>query len=82
MARKTVTSTAVKRRYNKRHYDRLTLLCPIGTKEKVKEYATANGLTVNGVINEVSREIAGVTAEEWKPLYVAEIEKKEEAVAE
>ena len=70
MARKTVTSTAVKQKYNRRHYDRLTLLFPKGSKEKVKAYAEANGTTINGLINTTAREIVGVTEEEWKPLYV------------
>lgn len=70
MARKTVTSTAVKMKYNRRHYDRLTLLLPKGYKEKIKAYTQAQGLSVNGFINQIGREIVGVTPEEWKPLRV------------
>ena len=70
MARKTVTSTAVKTKYNRRHYDRLTLLFPKGYKEKIREYATAHGLSVNGFVNKISREAMGVAEEDWKPLYV------------
>lgn len=69
MAVKT-TSTAVKAKYNRRHYDRLTLLMPKGYKDKIKEYTKENDLTVNGFINQVGRELVGVTPEEWKPLYV------------
>lgn len=70
VARKTVTSTTVKQKYNRRHYDRMTLLFPKGDKEKIKAYATANGTTINGLINTTAREIVGVSEEDWKPLYV------------
>lgn len=70
MARKTVTSAKVKAKYNRRHYDRLTLLMPKGYKDKIKAYTAANGLSINGFVNEIGREIVGVTPEEWKPLYV------------
>ena len=70
MGAKTGTSTAVKARYNRRHYDRLTLLMPKGYKERIREYTKENGLSINGFINQVGREIVGVSPDDWKPLYV------------
>ena len=70
MARKTFTSTAVKTRWNRRHYDRLTLLLPKGYKEVIKKYTEEQGLSINGFVNETARELVGVSAEDWKPLYV------------
>ena len=68
--RKTVTSSTVKARWNRRHYDRLTILFPKGYKEQLCEFAKKHGLSVNTVINLAAREILGVPEEEWKPLYV------------
>lgn len=70
MEKKPRTSSAVKQKYNRRHYDRLTLLMPKGYKDKVKAYAKEKGVTVNGLVNEIGRELVGVSPEEWKPLYV------------
>lgn len=70
MEKKPRTSSAVKAKYNRRHYDRLTLLMPKGRKEKLKEYANNHDITVNKLINEIGRELVGVSPEEWKPLYV------------
>ena len=67
MARKTFTSTAVKQRWNARHYDRIVLLFKKGDKEKVMDYAKRHGMSMNGYINKTAREILGVSEEEWKP---------------
>ena len=45
MARKTYTSSAVKERYNRKHYDRITFHCPKGGSEILKIAAEAAGMT-------------------------------------
>ena len=73
MARKTYTSSAVKTRWNKKHYDRVVLLLPKGDKEVLTRMAeSVYGLTKNGYGNLVIREILGVPEEQWKALYIGE----------
>lgn len=43
--RKTYTSSAVKERYNKKHYDRISFHCPKGGREILKIAADAAGMT-------------------------------------
>lgn len=43
--RKTYTSSAVKERYNKKHYDRISFHCPKGGSEILKQAAEAAGMT-------------------------------------
>ena len=50
MKRKTYTSTEVKARYNKKHYDQLSIVLPIGSRELLKAHATSRGLSVSGYI--------------------------------
>ena len=45
MARKTYTSSAVKERYNRKHYDRIAFHCPKGGNEVLKEAAKIVGMT-------------------------------------
>ena len=71
MARKTYTSSAVKTRWNNRHYDRVVLLLPKGDKEWLGKMAEAKyGLTKNGYCNLVIRELLGVSEAQWKALYI------------
>ena len=46
-------STASKNKYNLKAYDRVNRTMPKGMKEKVKEYAEAQGLSLNGYINKL-----------------------------
>ncbi len=63
---KTKTSTAVKRRYNEKAYDRLAITIPKGQKTSVEAHAQSKGLSVNGLINALLREDMKLTSEEWK----------------
>ena len=75
MARKTVTSTAVKTRWNNRHYDRLSLFVKKGEKEKIMAYAQSQGLSMNQLLNDVIRSLLGVSKEDWIPQNVEPIRK-------
>lgn len=72
--RKTYTSPKVKARWNRRHYDRFTILVKKGEREKIAEYAKSQGMSVNGLFNEIIREVLGVEEQDWKPLYVIPME--------
>ena len=65
---KTKTSTAVKRRYNEKAYDRLAITIPKGKKATVEAYAQNKGLSVNGLINALLREALNVSEDAWKAL--------------
>lgn len=39
--------------YNKTNYDRMALYLPKGTREKLKEKASARGLSVNALLNQI-----------------------------
>ena len=43
-------------RYNVKNYDRVNLTLPKGEKERVREFAAAQGESVNGFINRVIAE--------------------------
>lgn len=45
------TSAAVKNKWNDKAYDRINLTVPKGQKDVIKEFAEANGESVNGYIN-------------------------------
>lgn len=78
MARKTYTSSAVKTRWNNRHYDRVVLLLPKGDKDVLTRMAEAKyGLTKNGYGNLVIRELMGIDEAHWKPLYIGDKKKDE-----
>ena len=71
MARKTYTSSAVKTRWNNKHYDRVVLLLAKGEKEVLARMAEKEyGLTKNGYGNLVIRELMGIPEEKWKALYI------------
>ena len=60
------TSSAVKNRYNAKAYDQLPVRVPKGRKATVEELAREKGESVNGMINRLLREEAGLTEEDWK----------------
>lgn len=74
--RKTFTSTAVKTRWNRKHYDKIAVLLPKGTRERLAVYAAKRGMSVNGYMNYIVRDMLGVPEEDWKPMLE---DKKEEA---
>lgn len=47
------TSTASKNKYNLKAYDRINLTMQKGLKEKVKKYAEAKNMSLNGYINKL-----------------------------
>ncbi len=54
MANDNPTYRAIEK-YKKKTYDRIELLVYKGEKQKIKEYATRKGKTVNGFITELIR---------------------------
>lgn len=50
------TSTAVKRKYNDKAYDRINLSVKKGQKDIITAHAKANGESVNGFINRAIKE--------------------------
>ena len=71
MARKTYTSSAVKTRWNNKHYDRIVLLLPKGDKDVLGRMTERKyGLTKNAYGNMVIRKIMGIKDEDWRPLYI------------
>ena len=63
---KTKTSSAVKQRYNEKAYDRLAITIPKGRKATVESCAAARGQSVNGMVNALLMDVAGLTEAEWK----------------
>jgi len=55
------TSSAAKRKYNEKVYDRFTVSVKKGDKEKIATFAAAQGESLNGFIN---RAIADLMARE------------------
>lgn len=72
------TSSAVKNRYNAKAYDQLPVRVPKGRKATVEELAKENCESVNGLINRLLREEAGMTEEEWKATIEAPANSAEE----
>ena len=60
------TSSKVKNRYNAKHYDNLRIIVPKGRRADVDAYAKANGMSVNGLVNELLRERLGMSETDWK----------------
>ena len=66
------TSSAVKQRYNEKAYDRLAITIPKGRKKTVEEYAKDQGVSVNGLVNNLLMETIGLTSDEWKTTQTGE----------
>ena len=47
------TSTASKRLYNEKAYDRISLVVKKGRREELKAYAESKGMSINGYINKL-----------------------------
>lgn len=58
MARKTRTSTTVKDRWNKKHYEQIMIRVPIGAKEEIQKLAETSGLSVAEYIRQAIRQKA------------------------
>ncbi len=48
--RKTFTSSAVKNRWNAKHYDKLSFICRIGGGDMIKELAKEKGMSMSKYI--------------------------------
>lgn len=56
--RKTYTSSAVKNRWNKKHYDSVSFQCKKGGKDLIKELAEAHGLSLSKYLQDLVRQDA------------------------
>ncbi len=50
------TSTASKRKYNEKAYDRISLTVPKGKKEEYRQFAESKDMSLNGFINKLLEE--------------------------
>lgn len=58
------TSTASKRKYNEKAYDRISVTVPKGMKDDIKAFADSQGQSVNALICDLlRREMEGFKAE-------------------
>ena len=48
--RKTHTSNEVKDRWNRKHYDRMGVIIPIGSRDEIKAAAERRGMSVSAYI--------------------------------
>ena len=65
MAYTKATMKAVDK-YVKNNYDSFLVRVPKGRKATIEELAKEKGESVNGMINRLLREEAGLTEEDWK----------------
>ncbi len=65
MAYTKATMKAVDK-YVKNNYDSFLVRIPKGRKAVIEECAKAQGESVNGMINQMLRDAAGMSEEEWK----------------
>ena len=63
------SSTRAKNKYNAANYDNLRIVVPKGRKADVERIAKERGESVNGLVNNLLRELAQMTEEEWKNIY-------------
>ncbi|MBQ2990909.1 MAG: antitoxin [Clostridia bacterium] len=54
------------RSFNEKAYDRLAITIPKGRKTTVEACAAARGQSVNGMVNALLMDVAGLTEAEWK----------------
>lgn len=54
------------RSFNEKAYDRLAITIPKGRKSTVEACAAARGQSVNGMVNALLMDAAGLTEAEWK----------------
>ena len=59
------TSTEVRNRWNAKNYFKINITIPKGNKELVARFAESQGLSVNGLLNQLIRKELGVTTCEW-----------------
>ena len=59
-------TAAVTNRYQKKAFDRITVIVPKGQKARVKAYAEERWETINSLVNRLLMVETGQTLEEWK----------------
>ena len=64
--KKKFDSTAYKRSFNEKAYDRISVTIPKGQKPHVEAFAEEKGYSVNGIINSLLQREMGLTDEQWK----------------
>lgn len=60
------TSSKVKDRYNAKAYDEMKIRVPKGKKALVEAYTKEHGESINGLVNNLLRNILGMNEEDWK----------------
>lgn len=60
------TSSKVKDRYNAKAYDEMKIRVPKGKKALIEAYTKEHGESVNGLVNNLLRNVLGMSEEEWK----------------
>ena len=60
------TSCKVKDRYNAKAYDEIKIRVPKGKKAMIEVYTKEHGESVNGLVNNLLRNVLGMDEEEWK----------------
>lgn len=58
--------TDYKRAFNEKAYDRLAITIPKGRKATVEKLAASHNESVNGFVNSLIRNAAGLSEAEWK----------------
>lgn len=58
--------TRANRKWNEKAYAQLGITIPKARKPEIAALAAANGETVNGLVNRLLREFAGMTKEQWR----------------
>ena len=53
-------------KYVKENYDKIVAKIPKGRKAMVEDFARSNGLSVNGLVNDLLRGALGIPEGEWK----------------
>ena len=64
--KKKFDSTAYKRGFNEKAYDRISVTIPKGQKTHVEAFAGEKGYSVNGIINVLLQREMGLTDEQWR----------------
>ena len=61
-------STRAKNKYNAANYDSLRIVVPKGRKADIEAYVNSNtnASSINGLVNNLLREVMNMTEEEWK----------------
>ena len=59
-------TTAYKRAFVEKNYDRISVTVPKGKKRAVEAHAGKTGESVNGLVNRLLRENMGLSVDDWK----------------